>query len=269
MCFLAVKDPCRVLEPVHNITPRGSVKKAQKRRNDLAEGPQELAPRVYLVGGPGLTHALDCLVYAIDGGEEIGLVDTGSGRNVRGLIENLKILGLGRKPLGPVILTHCHVDHIGGVAAIQREVSGCRILCHQADQEPIEKGDPNRTASKWYGITLGPVKVDRVLIGEEELIELGELELRCIHTPGHTPGSISILMETGREKILFGQDLHGPFSPEFGSDLSQWASSMRKLLALKADTICEGHYGVLRPAKEVRDFILKQLSAHGFEENEC
>lgn len=231
----------------------------------MKKKPTEVAPGVYLVGGPGLSHALDCLVYAIDGGKALVLVDTGSGRNVKGIIENLKALGLERKPLTLVILTHCHVDHIGGVAAIQAEAAGCKTLCHSDDLVAIEKGDPQRTASRFYGIRLRSIKVDRIVNQDEELILIGDTQLKCIHTPGHTPGSISVFLERDQQRILFGQDLHGPFSPEFGSDLSQWNRSMRKLLALEPDIICEGHYGVIRPATKARGFILDQLRVHGFE----
>jgi glyoxylase-like metal-dependent hydrolase (beta-lactamase superfamily II) len=56
-------------------------------------------------------------------------------------------------------------------------------------------------------------------------------------------------------KVLFGQDIHGPFYASFGSDLDAWGTSMRKLLELEADILCEGHFGIIRPASEVRAYI--------------
>lgn len=79
--------------------------------------------------------------------------------------------------------------------------------------------------------------------------------MRWIHTPGHTPGSISLCMDNGMYKILFGQDIHGPFYASFGSDIDAWAESMRKLLELDADILCEGHFGIFRPASEVKAYI--------------
>ncbi len=227
------------------------------------ENSREVFPNVYLVGGPGLTDSSDCLIYAVDGGTEMALVDCGAGRGTWRLLENLERWGLSQKPMGAVLLTHCHVDHIGGLEQILKKAKP-RVLCHKGDLEAIETGDPKKTASSWYGIRLPRVKVDLVLEKEEETVIVGGAVLRCIHTPGHTPGSISILWERPMGKVLFGQDIHGPFMREFGSDLNQWASSMRKLLALEADVLCEGHFGIFQPAKEVETFIRSQLSQKGY-----
>jgi glyoxylase-like metal-dependent hydrolase (beta-lactamase superfamily II) len=234
------------------------------RRWELSKrNPTEVFPGVYLVGGPGLTSSSDCLVYALDGQGEVALVDTGVGKSVGRILSNLEEVGLGGKPLGTVILTHCHVDHIGGVRGILQRARP-RVVCHRGDLEAIETGEPGKTASSWYGIRLSRVKVDMVLEGEEEKVQVGSADLLCIHTPGHTPGSISILWERPQGRVLFGQDIHGPFMEEFGSDLAQWASSMRKLLALKADVLCEGHFGIFQPAREVERFILEQMRGNGF-----
>lgn len=224
---------------------------------------REVSAGVYLVGGPGITDPSDCLIYAVDGEEEIALVDCGAGRSVVEILENLDRLGLGAKPIAALILTHCHVDHIGGAGEFLRK-RAATVVCHRGDLEAIESGDPRKTASSWYGVRLPGTRVDRVLEEEQEVLEVGSAKLQCIHTPGHTPGSISVVWERPEGKVLFGQDIHGPFMEEFGSDLAQWASSMRKLLALKADLLCEGHFGTFQPATEVEGFILRQLREHGF-----
>ncbi len=52
----------------------------------------------------------------------------------------------------------------------------------------------------------------------------------------------------------------GSFYPAFESDKSQWRLSMQRVLALEADVLCEGHYGIYRPAEAVRQFIEGQLA---------
>jgi glyoxylase-like metal-dependent hydrolase (beta-lactamase superfamily II) len=106
--------------------------------------------------------------------------------------------------------------------------------------------------------------VDRILEGDEEIVTIGQAQLQCIHTPGHTPGSISVLWDTPHGRVLFGQDIHGPFMPSFGSDLRQWAASMRRLLALTPDVLCEGHFGVFRPWEAAERFIRGHLRQQGF-----
>jgi len=203
-------------------------------------------------------------VYALNGKREVVLVDTGAGRSAGKIMENLERVGLGGKPVSKIILTHWHVDHIGGAKSIAQRTRG-KIVSHRGDLEAIERGDPVRTASSWYGIRLPELKVDMVIEGSEEELQVGDTLLRCLHTPGHTPGSISLLWERSEGRVLFGQDIHGPFLPEFGSDLQQWASSMKRLLALEPDILCEGHYGIFPSREEVKRFILKCLVAQGFD----
>lgn len=183
--------------------------------------------------------------------------------NPQKLLSNLEKVGLRGKPIGKIFLTHCHVDHIGGLEEILNKAHA-KVICHRGDLEAIESGDPEKTASSWYGLRLPKVKVDLVLEGKEEMVQVGGAELLCVHTPGHTPGSISILWERPQGKVLFGQDIHGPFMEEFGSNLAQWASSMKKLLDFKPDVLCEGHFGVFQPAREVERFIREHLKIQGF-----
>ena len=117
--------------------------------------------------------------------------------------------------------------------------------------------------ANWYGVDLAPLPIRNKLKGGEGLIDCGAAPLRWLHTPGHTPGSISLLLEGGLYSVLFGQDIHGPFYAAFGSDLDAWADSMHKLLDLDADILCEGHFGIIRPASEVRRYIQDYLRNYG------
>jgi glyoxylase-like metal-dependent hydrolase (beta-lactamase superfamily II) len=62
--------------------------------------------------------------------------------------------------------------------------------------------------------------------------------------------------------VLFGQDIHGPFNKAFGSDIDLWKESMHKLLALEADILCEGHFGIYQPKEKVRDYIERYLEEY-------
>ena len=92
-------------------------------------------------------------------------------------------------------------------------------------------------------------------MGEHEVLRFGEAELHCLHTPGHTPGSIVVYIDRGGKRILFGQDIHGPFLEIFRSDIGKWKESMKKLIALEADILCEGHFGIYQPREKVRRYI--------------
>jgi glyoxylase-like metal-dependent hydrolase (beta-lactamase superfamily II) len=132
------------------------------------------------------------------------------------------------------------------------------LAAHEDDAAAIQTGDPIRTAASWYNVKLPKLALDDVLIGEA-----GEFAgVQWVHTPGHTPGSLAAWLDVDDGRVLFAQDVHGPFTPEFGSDLDAWRASMERLLALEADVLCEGHYGVFRGRDEVARYIRSQLAAN-------
>jgi glyoxylase-like metal-dependent hydrolase (beta-lactamase superfamily II) len=107
--------------------------------------------------------------------------------------------------------------------------------------------------------------VDVKFNNPEEVLRIGEEKIICLHTPGHTSGSISIYLDKNGKRILFGQDLHGPLLEEFGSNLGDWDRSTQKLLDLDADILCEGHFGIYKTKREVKDYILSYRRQYGVE----
>jgi hypothetical protein len=71
-----------------------------------------------------------------------------------------------------------------------------------------------------------------------------------------------VYVDISDRRILFAQDVHGPFHDSFGSDIEKWRKSMNKLLVLKADILCEGHFGIFRPHEKVKEFIEGYLSRY-------
>jgi glyoxylase-like metal-dependent hydrolase (beta-lactamase superfamily II) len=104
--------------------------------------------------------------------------------------------------------------------------------------------------------------MDQRLKGDHEILRFAGQELHCLHTPGHTPGSISVYLDRGGKRILFGQDIHGPFISSFGSNIEHWKQSMHKLLVLQADILCEGHFGIFQPREKVVQYIQGYLRQH-------
>ena len=204
--------------------------------------------RVYIVGGSGFSAPEDAYVYLVDAGSEQVLIDSGVGYGIDRIEDNIRSLGFEPAGVWHIIATHCHIDHIGGLAA-WKERYGSKIIAHELDRAGIEGENNSMTAASMYGVDYKPVKVDTLLRGELEQMMLGDLNFNFLHTPGHTPGSISVFIDTKDGRVLFGQDIHGPFSPAWDSDLKQWRASMQKLLALKADVLCEGHAGIYRGEK--------------------
>lgn len=222
---------------------------------------EEILQGVYLIGGPGVSAAEDAAVYLIDFGGELVLIDAGAGGSSSQLVRNIEMLGLDPNALSHVILTHCHIDHIGS-APFFREKYGAKIVIHERDAEALETGDSIRTAANWYGTTFPPTTIDHQLKGAQEVLKFGNEDLYCLHTPGHTPGSVSVYLDRAENRILFGQDIHGPFHQAFGSDIKAWKKSMHALLALQADILCEGHFGIYQPKNKVREYIERYVEEY-------
>jgi len=223
--------------------------------------PSEIVRDIFIVGGPDITDGRDGCVYLASLGELI-LIDTGAGWSVDKIINNVSRLGFDCKNLSKILLTHCHIDHIGGAPELRRRF-GSKIYIHQLDAQPVENGDPILTAANWYQTSFPSTPVDVKLNLPEEVLTIGQQKIVCLHTPGHTPGSICIYLDKDGKRILFGQDLHGPILKEFGSNLEDYGRSTKKLLDLDADILCEGHFGIYKTKKDVRNYILSYRRQYG------
>ena len=215
---------------------------------------EEIYDGIYCIGGPNISQAEDATVFLVDCADELIMIDSGAGRSAERLEHTVHALGFDPHTISTLILTHCHIDHIGGAPYFTARF-GCRLIAHELDAAAIEAGDPVETAARMYGIAFPPIPVDRRIKGEEEIIAFGNQDIRFIHTPGHTPGSLAVVIDRKGKRILFGQDIHGPFLKAFRSSIDDWKQSMEKLLALDADILCEGHFGIFSSKEKVRKYI--------------
>jgi glyoxylase-like metal-dependent hydrolase (beta-lactamase superfamily II) len=216
---------------------------------------------LYLVGNSEISDPKDCAVYLLDLGELV-LIDAGAGRSVDKIIAHIKQLGLEPAKISTIVLTHCHIDHVGGALEFKERFQS-RLVMHTLDAEVVERGDRTMTGAIWYGIKFKPLVIDLKLQNPEDRLTFDNHELVCLHTPGHSPGSISVYLDLGGKRVLFGQDIHGPFIKEFGANLHDWNHSMQKLLTLNADILCEGHFGVYQPNSSVTEYIERYLDEYG------
>ncbi|HEX3011174.1 MAG TPA: MBL fold metallo-hydrolase [Syntrophomonadaceae bacterium] len=201
-------------------------------------------------------------MYLVDGGTESALIDSGAGASADLILDNITGAGLDLALIKYVIITHGHIDHIGGLPVMKQRLTAT-IAAHELELPAVEQAIPKLTAASWYGVDYKGVRVDAVLRDPMEPIQVGALSLHFVHIPGHTVGGIAVYLDTDGRRVLFGQDIHGPFNSDWGSDISQWKLSMHKLLELKADILCEGHFGIYTPAAEVEKYITGYLERFG------
>jgi len=214
----------------------------------------EITSEIFEVGGAYLTSPEDAAIYLIKFGQESALVDAGCGGAAERLLANIGKYGVQPELIRYLLITHCHYDHTGGAAELKRRL-GLETIAHELDAPFIETGDNRVTAASWYSAKLKSFQVDRKLTGSREDIQLGGRKIEAIHTPGHTPGSVVYLTESDGLRVLFGQDVHGPLDPSFLSNRKDYQASLKILLGIEADVLCEGHFGVYRGKAEVAEFI--------------
>jgi glyoxylase-like metal-dependent hydrolase (beta-lactamase superfamily II) len=129
-----------------------------------------------------------------------------------------------------IILTHAHYDHIGVVRDFNLPV-----YIHRLDKEALL--DPNKNLSGFFGIGVS-VDCNVQALEDKQIIELGDVKLKVIHTPGHTPGGISLYMEG---KCLFSGDslfCQGIGRTDFpGASEARLLESIRDKLIILNDSI--------------------------------
>lgn len=194
---------------------------------------------LYAVAGCGLTHDWDANAYLVAGDEPV-LIDCGSTVGYAKLKENLKRIGYAPRDIRKVIATHGHWDHVSAMALLRQE-SDARFYIHEADRGQVETGDGDLTAAFLYDQAFPPFPVDGLLY-DGDTLELGGHAFRVVHTPGHSPGSVSLCARICDVGVLIAADtVWGGFHLRVGSDIVHWGQSLDKLLELDFDVFTWGH----------------------------
>jgi len=135
-----------------------------------------------------------------------------------------------------IVITHAHIDHIGGAEHL-RAFTGAPVYMHEADKTLSDRLDMQ---AGWLGVeTPKDPGIDRPA-HEGDIIRAGSVEAHVLHTPGHTPGSISLYLPLESRVIagdtLFEGSIGRTDLP--GGDEAQIVRSIRaKLYTLPEDTI--------------------------------
>lgn len=176
--------------------------------------------------------------------EELTLIDTGLRGSSPQIITFIHSLGRSPEEIGLIILTHNHLDHMGGLAEL-KQLTPAKVAIHKEDISHTEVEQKLPLSSTFRSVfSIKYSDVDIQLAGGEVLKPLGGLEV--IHTPGHTPGSISLFCQ--QNKLLIAGDalrkrrktLRLP--PKMAStDLAQAIDSIERMAQLDFDIICFGH----------------------------
>jgi len=194
---------------------------------------------------------INCYIIQDEETKETMVIDPGG--SIGKIEEMLKVIDADVKY---ILLTHCHGDHMGAASEL-REKCGGKILIHRFDQEGLR--NPSINLSSHIGI--GDVSLEEdARVDDGDVLHVGNLQLKIIHTPGHTVGSISLYCE--EEKMLFSGDTL--FRGSWGrtdlptSNMEQIMDSItNRLLVLPEDTIVYPGHGKSTIIKEEEPIYLE------------
>jgi hydroxyacylglutathione hydrolase len=203
----------------------------------------QIADSIYFI----LSHSFDSNITYIKSGDHEILVDTGTGLYSSALDKDLQTQESSLGSITDVVLTHSHIDHIGGVIPLL-ESGSPKLYLHKAEAEPINSGDMSHTLGDTFGADLPPFKID-VMLEEGDLIDFGDVKLQVYHTPGHSEGSIVMrIVDTG---ILFTGDTLFP-GGSFGrvdfptGSPEKLVASLKRISEMDFDIGLPGHMNAMK-----------------------
>jgi len=192
-------------------------------------------------------------------GEGVILIDGGDPNKIANFKEGIEKASIKPEEIRLIALTHAHWDHIGSVKDI-KDLTGARVLLHQRDMHLLDEVPPSQPPgfTLWGKIIIALLKLytrsvripafEVDIVAGDEVISLVEFGIpgKVIYTPGHSWGSVSILLDSGE---VFVGDLamnmaplrFSPGLPIFGDDMQVVKNSWRKLLDMGARTVYPAH----------------------------
>lgn len=140
-----------------------------------------------------------------------------------------------------IILTHCHADHTAGLKNIKNYYPNIKIIIHEYDNHGLT--DDSINMCSYLAIDSNFVPAD-IVVKDGDEVKLGEITAKIIHTPGHTAGSISVLIEDA----LFSGDTifrgtYGRTDLPTGNEFDM-QKSLKKILELNENIIIYPGHGV-------------------------
>jgi glyoxylase-like metal-dependent hydrolase (beta-lactamase superfamily II) len=206
-------------------------------------------------------------IYLIQTERGYILVDAGMPNMGEELDRVFQEFGVDPKSVKLIIATHGHLDHVGSIAHA-RKVTGGEILCHRSLAEHLASGEPEAAAprnllgrvlnfmTRLQGSRFEGAEADILMEDEFDLNEYG-IPGKIIHTPGHSPSSISIMLDNG--EALIGDLVRDEGSGEIGlgmfyEDKQVLLESLEKVAAFEPRIIYLSH-GTSIDNRALRDAI--------------
>lgn len=226
----------------------------------------QLSPRVHALRIPfqvpvGPNRVIDRFVFSyVVLGNDTWIIDAGVRGSALPLLEFVAKLGRASDSIKHILLTHGHIDHVGGAAELVQQ-TGARIHAHPAERHWIEdlvRQERERPVPGFFQLASDSVKIDEELVNDQRLELAPDLHLRVYHVPGHSPGGCAFFLE--EDRILFSGDAVPVVGdmPVYDDPLAS-AHSLAKLRCIRIIQLLASAWDTPRHGEEV-DRVLTAAS---------
>ena len=197
------------------------------------------------------------------------LIDTGTAQNFKDIVNFCKENGVAISDLNMIINTHCHPDHIGSNYLFKKANPKIILYAHYLAKpyiEDIKKQYKERPVPGFFDLVSDSSKIDCSL-KNGDIINIGE-ELKIIHTPGHSNGSISIFIPE-RDVLITGDAVPGKRDIPIYENVNELKESFAKLRKIPAkhaissfDGYCKGISDLVMTGEELTNKIDKYVKEY-------
>ncbi|HXK32553.1 MAG TPA: MBL fold metallo-hydrolase [Dehalococcoidia bacterium] len=209
-------------------------------------------------------------VFLVRDGNEGALVDSGFSDDESYNARTEWLRSMPELKLRYIIITHHHYDHAAGAHRL-RDATGAEIVLHRDEKElllnpkletgdvevPEDQKEAREQAKKWR--EEAAKSTPDLLVEDGQVLDVGGLHLRIVHTPGHTAGHICVFFE--EERMLFaGDNVLGvgtaAIAPPPHGDMGEYIRSLRKMQSLDAAVLAPGHGPIVKePNRKIQELI--------------
>jgi len=222
----------------------------------------------YLPGQDEFMPGFHAYVLGKPSSQDLSLIDVGLTGKGDYKIQSIQKGGIKLSWIKRVIMTHTHLDHIGCLAEIQKQLPWAELWMHQSEADLLEQGDERAVygmdifrgfCEEQFGLKPGAFKfkVNRKLQGGETL-ELGETAWEVIHIPGHSMGSIGLYHRPMKilvpGDVVYADHAIGRYDL-FGANGPELKKSLIRLAELGVDILLPGHNQIVKGLP--KGYILK------------
>jgi glyoxylase-like metal-dependent hydrolase (beta-lactamase superfamily II) len=191
--------------------------------------------------------------------QDLSLIDAGLTTKGSYKIQSIQKAGIELSAIRRIIMTHTHLDHIGCLAEISKQIPWAELWVHHSEADLLEQGDERGVygmdmfrglCQSQFGLKPGAFKfqVNRKLQGGETL-DLGGMAWEVTHIPGHSMGSIG-LYHRSTKALIPGDVVYADYAigrfDLYGAKASQLKESLARLGDLEVDILLPGHNRIVK-----------------------